>query len=179
MYCPNCGSNNQPDVSFCTRCGTSLTLVSDALAGKVATPAQLDERTAALVRRYYAGRHKMLLGAGSLIAGVALSAILLMSGQWSWLFWVFLWALLGLFGYGARNFTRGWHQWSRSSIELKALGYRLPASGAPHLAQKDASQLTAPAARIAALPQVDSSAAVPPASITEHTTRHLDSKQTK
>lgn len=118
MFCPNCGSNNQPDVSFCTRCGTSLALVSNALSGKVSGPSQIDERTAALVRRYHAGRHRMLLGAGSLVAGVALTALLLMSGQWAWLFWVFFWVLMGVFGYGARNFTKGWGQWSHASVEL-------------------------------------------------------------
>jgi uncharacterized membrane protein YvbJ len=35
MYCPSCGSNNQPEIKFCTRCGTNLGVVSEALTGKI------------------------------------------------------------------------------------------------------------------------------------------------
>jgi hypothetical protein len=32
MYCPNCGSNNQAEIKFCTRCGTNLGVVSEVLS---------------------------------------------------------------------------------------------------------------------------------------------------
>jgi hypothetical protein len=178
MYCPNCGSNNRPEISFCTRCGTSLAAVSEALARTADDLPQQDEQMSALLRRYYAGRHKILLGTISLTAGVALVALLFLSGKWSWLFWVFFWAFIGLFSYGARNFTKGWHLWSTSSVELKALEHGRAASS-PRLSPKDSSHLTAASASTAELLPVDSSATLAPPSITEHTTRHLDEKKTE
>jgi hypothetical protein len=173
MYCPNCGSNNQPDINFCTRCGTNLSLVSNALGGKVNDLPQKSEQIPELLKRYYSGRHKMLLGAGSLAAVVALTALLFMSG----LFWFFFWFFLGLFGYGTQIFNKGWNEWSEASSNLKALGYDIHAGDATRLAQKDSSPLAAPAARKAEFLPVDSSAAEAPLSVTENTTRHLDTKK--
>ena len=177
MYCPNCGANNQPEINFCTRCGTNLAAVSVALAGKTDEASDQLQKMPELLKRYHSGRHKMMLGAGSLLAGVALAAILLLSGHWAWLFWIFFWVILGLLGYGAQNFTKGWNEWSESSIEIKAL--RAGASdGSPRLAQKHASSKNAIEARAAELLPADSSNAVQPSSVTEATTRHLESKKT-
>ena len=41
MYCPSCGSNNQDEVKFCTRCGTNLEVVSDALSGRTTSGLKL------------------------------------------------------------------------------------------------------------------------------------------
>jgi uncharacterized membrane protein YvbJ len=36
VFCPSCSSHNQDEVKFCTRCGTNLGVVSDALGGRLA-----------------------------------------------------------------------------------------------------------------------------------------------
>src|SRR5436853_6517909 len=69
MYCPSCGSNNQEELNFCTRCGTNLGVVSNALAGKPTTGLETNERTAGLLKDFYRGRTMTLIGA----AGSALS----------------------------------------------------------------------------------------------------------
>ena len=56
MYCPNCGSNNQAEVKFCTRCGTNLGVVSEAPTGKIAEKPAAGDRMAKLTRDYYRGR---------------------------------------------------------------------------------------------------------------------------
>ena len=171
MYCPNCGSNNQPGINFCTRCGTNLATVSDALSGKAKSLLQPTAQMPALLRQYHSGRHKMLLGGASLTAGVALTAILLMSGKWSGLFWVFFWAVLSLFGYGTRNFIKGWHQWSNSSSEMKALGYH--SGGSPQSAAQGPSFKAESRTEF-----LQGDTEVRP-SVTEATTRHLEAKNTE
>ena len=178
MYCPSCGSNNPPEINFCTRCGTNLVVVSDALVRKVNGASEQNEQMVELLKRYHSGRHKMMIGAGSMLAGVALAAILLLSGQWAFLFWIFFWAILGLLGYGAQNFTKGWNEWSEASVEIKALRSAATDSGSPRLSPKDASRKAAPAARVAELAPANPSNAVQPPSVTEATTRHLEARKT-
>src|SRR5215510_14115053 len=62
MYCPNCGANNNAEIKFCTRCGTNLSVVSDALAGKGTPSTQLDERAQKVVKDYFKGRRDMISG---------------------------------------------------------------------------------------------------------------------
>ena len=177
MYCPNCGSNNQAGINFCTRCGTNLTAVSDALEGKPGGSSEQVRQLPELLKRYHSGRHKMTLGALSLLAGVGLGAVLLMSGHWAALFWVFFWAILGLLGYGAQNFTKGWNEWSESSIEIKALRAGASFSGPPRLSPKDAGSKIRPPARATELLPVESASHVQPPSVTEATTRHLEAEK--
>lgn len=168
MYCPNCGSNNPAQTKFCRICGTGLAVVSEALTG--GSENQSSERTqlARLIKDYHSGRHKLMFGAGSLVLGVALLSVLLLSGH-SGFFWIFLWVFMGLFGNGIHQFQKGWRDWSEASSELKALGYQKPpnaisvASGTP----------------AAALPDSRTTGSLPtqPPSITESTTRHLDIKK--
>lgn len=169
MYCPNCGANNQAEINFCTRCGTNLATVSDALSGKAKSTLQPTEQMPALLRQYHSGRHKMLLGGVSLTAGVALTATLLMAGNLSWLFWVFFWAVLSLFGYGTRNFIKGWHQWSDSSSEMKALGYH--SGNSSQLEPQDSNFKAGSSTEF-----LPGDTEVRPG-VTEATTRHLEAKK--
>ena len=80
MYCPNCSSQNQPDIKFCTRCGTNLSVVADALAAKVVaeTPA---ERNLKLLKNYYEGRKATVVGIPFLVIGVLVLTLLLGAGM--------------------------------------------------------------------------------------------------
>ncbi|HXG94073.1 MAG TPA: zinc-ribbon domain-containing protein [Blastocatellia bacterium] len=75
MYCPNCGSNNLAEVKFCTRCGTNLTVVTEALTGKL-TANQLDERAMKVVKDYYKGRRDAITGAALIPLGALVMTIL-------------------------------------------------------------------------------------------------------
>src|SRR5436190_16036923 len=130
MYCPKCGSENQSDLKFCTRCGTNLAIVSDALSGKFEHEPAIDEHLVSLLKNYYRGRRMT-------IAGFLLSALM-----------IFKFALFGLMGMPANLlllipllavfFTFGmvwliWGatKWNNSSSELKALGYENPKNAIP------------------------------------------------
>jgi hypothetical protein len=169
MYCPSCGSNNQPEIKFCTRCGTNLGVVSEALTGKIAGKTGAEDRMVTLMRDYYSGRRDTVTGAVMIPAGLLVMAILWASGMnpigaFFIVCWMFFW--------GASALAGGLGKWIASSGELKSLGYgsqsqfqgALPQQGAP-LAQADlppSGYSTGPVGY--------------PGSVTEQTTRQLDER---
>ena len=119
MYCPNCGSKNQPEVKFCTRCGINLGVVSEALTGKLAIRAVDNENTTKLMRDYYKGRKDTITGATLIVAGLLIMAILVGSGMnavgsFFIIFWMFIW--------GAASLAGGLGKWIASSAQMKAFG---------------------------------------------------------
>jgi hypothetical protein len=177
MYCPNCGSNNQPQIKFCRICGTGLEVVSAALAANAEGHPPQKSHLAALIKNYHSARHKMMFGIGSLALGVGLLAILLLGGHVGF-FWIFLWVFMGLFGNGIHQFQKGWRDWSEASSELKALGYQKPPTAAPlpeALPQEYREPL--PDSRTTGALADSDADRFPPPSITESTTRHLDIKK--
>ena len=121
MYCPNCGSNNQPEVKFCTRCGTNLGVVSEALTGKLPIRAVDNEHMTKLMRDYYRGRKDTITGATLILAGLLIMGILVGSGMnavgaFFIIFWMFIW--------GAASLAGGLGKWIASSGEMKSLGIR-------------------------------------------------------
>jgi hypothetical protein len=119
MYCPGCGSNNQPEVKFCKRCGTNLGVVSEALTGNVPIRAVDNEHTTKLMRDFYRGRKDTITGATLILAGLLIMGILVGSGMGAVgaffiIFWMFIW--------GAASLAGGLGKWIASSTEMKALG---------------------------------------------------------
>lgn len=120
MYCPNCGSNNTAGLKFCTRCGTNLGIVSDALTGNLPPKIAVhDEHTAKLVRDYYQGRKHTFTGATLILAGLLIMTILSRAGMGAvgaffTIFWMFIW--------GASSLAGGLGKWIASSSEMKSLG---------------------------------------------------------
>ncbi len=174
MYCPSCSSHNQDEVKFCTRCGTNLGVVSDALSGKLASQSQVDERLVKLFKDYYRGRNSVIIG------GVA-SAVAL--------FKVVLFALLGvptkpdflatlaamLLLYGIIAMIWGIARWNNSASEIKAIE-RAGSQGASLRSAQDHPGLLSgePASirtGVLSTDPIDS-----PASVTEQTTRLLDER---
>jgi hypothetical protein len=168
MYCPNCGSKNQDEVKFCTRCGTNLDAVSEALTGKASTPSSVDDRMVNLFKEYYNGRRSVTLGSAFLILGSAVLSLLMAKGMPENLAVIALVSLAGML-YGAIVTVWGIGAWMNSSSEIKALRQ---ASGADFIK----SQLASPPGDYITAPTSDPSpdAILSPGSVTENTTRKLE-----
>ena len=80
MYCPNCGHGNLSDIKFCTRCGTNLGVVSEALAGKPVTASDIDDRMTKLLTKYFDGRRSTAVGGVSLSIGLVMVIAILAAG---------------------------------------------------------------------------------------------------
>lgn len=121
MYCPSCSSHNQDEVKFCTRCGTNLGVVSDALRGRTTGALETDERTVQLLKDYYRSRRMMIIGgAASALALFKLAGPFLLGFPDKMIPIVIL-SLAFLF-LGLLAFIWGLVKWNNSSSEIKALG---------------------------------------------------------
>ena len=69
MYCPNCGTETQPDKKFCRACGMDLTLIVHAMSGTLPTfdPAQISTESP---RRKMVKMGFITFGAGILLAAL-------------------------------------------------------------------------------------------------------------
>ena len=76
MYCPSCGVNNQAEVKFCTRCGTNLGAVTEALTGKVKAKSDPEDRQVKVMRDYYRGRRDAITGATLIPAALLIMTIM-------------------------------------------------------------------------------------------------------
>jgi zinc ribbon protein len=169
MYCPSCGSNNQAEVKFCTRCGTNLEVVSEALTGKIAGNSGPDDRMAKLMKDYYRGRRDTITGAVLIPLGVLIMALMATAGMKPiGAFFIICW----MFFWGAAALAGGLGKWIASSTEMKSLGY-----GSHSRFQGSALQRGAPATGAELPPAGYSTGPVGyPASVTEQTTRQLDER---
>jgi hypothetical protein len=167
MYCPSCGSNNLPDIKFCTRCGTNLAVVSEALTGKNAGKTGADDRVAKLLRDYYRGRRDTITGAVLIPAGLLVMAIMMAAGlKPIGAFFIICW----MFFWGASALAGGLGKWLASQGELKSLGYGSQSQfeAAPLRQVGSGNQTQLPGSDYSTGPVGY------PASVTEQTTRQLD-----
>ncbi|MEK6321195.1 MAG: zinc ribbon domain-containing protein [Acidobacteriota bacterium] len=169
MYCPNCGSHNQAEIKFCTRCGTNLSAVSEALTGKIKGKTDGDDRIAKLMRDYYRGRRDTITGAVLIPAALLIMTIMAAAGMNpKGAFFIICW----MFFWGAAALAGGLGKWIASSTEMKALGY-----GSRGQFQGAHLQHSPPAAQAELPPSGYSTAPVGyPGSVTEQTTRQLDER---
>jgi hypothetical protein len=171
MYCPNCGSNNLAEIKFCTRCGTNLNVVSDALIGRSVTHPQLDERMVNALKDYYASRRAVLIGSLLIPVGAAILFVMTALGFPETLSVVALIALgIGLTAYGASVGIWGIRHWIDSTSEMKVL--KLATSqNPPPIVSRD--QLNVASAAEAG-PAHYATDPIEPGSVTEPTTRQLE-----
>lgn len=168
MYCPNCGSNNQAEIKFCTRCGTNLGVVSEALTGKVKGKPDGEDRMAKLTRDYYRGRRDTITGAVMIPAALLIMMIMTVAGMnpigaFFIVCWMFFW--------GAGALAGGLGKWIAARTEMNSFGY-----GPRSQFQAMDLQHSLPAAQ-AEMPADYSTGPVGyPGSITEQTTRQLDER---
>ena len=171
MYCPSCGSINQDEVKFCTRCGTNLGLVSDALRGRTTGALETDERTVKLLKDYYRSRRMMIIGgAASALSLFKLAGPFLLGFPEKMIPIVILslaFLLLSLIA-----FVWGLVKWNNSSSEIKALGLS-PSKGKALTAKPEHLRLPADPSNVAS-PNYATDPIAIPVSVTEHTTHILD-----
>ena len=160
MYCPKCATENSDETKFCRSCGSNLSLVPQALTGRLPeapsgrrrnrrhsrsleppTPASLAD-----------GITKSFMGLGFLF--VSLSVFAFAPAGRIWWFWLLIpaFAMLG-----------------KGVSEIVSFKY------GPSLTQGTNQQAMPPAAHPAEIP-ARNEAIFPPPSVTEQTTRHLDPK---
>ena len=123
MYCPNCGSNNQAELKFCTHCGTNLGLVSEALSARAGSEVQLDDRMMKIIKEYYKGRRDTITGVVLIPAALKLIALLMLLGMspvssFFIVSWMIFWGIAALAG--------GLGKWIAAAGEMKALGREIP-----------------------------------------------------
>ena len=156
MYCPNCAAMNNDDTKFCRVCGANLSLVSQALTGKLPTGSSkgqlkcdlphLDKRNRA--PSIGKGIQQAFMGVGFLLVAFAIG---LFGGGRGWWFWFLIPAFIFL-GKGVADIVT-------AKMELNSGAARSPIEPAP---------------RAVEMPPHNTGPIVPPPSVTEQTTRHLD-----
>src|SRR5437762_12705613 len=120
MYCPKCGSQNPDDLKFCTRCGTNLAVVSDALSGKFDHVDVPHEKEVKLLTDYYRGRRSMVMGFVAVVISVfklSLTSLLGNPESFAWLKPLFA----GLAIIGLLWIFWGVAKWNDYGSALKAL----------------------------------------------------------
>jgi zinc ribbon protein len=168
MFCPDCGAQNLDDVKFCTRCGTNLEVVSNALSGRITSSLETDDRTVALLKDYYRSRRMMIIGGAASIISLFKLTLLLLLGFPDKLVPLTI-LVFGLLTFGFLALIWGLMKWNNASSEMKALGISPPKR--PKIVEERPktqinSGLTTP------IPKTDPISI--PASITEQTTHLLD-----
>ena len=156
MFCPNCGSQNAKETTYCRTCGANLSLVPQALTGQLTND---DDSRRKLKRRrrdepanLAHGINKSVMGVGFLL--VAFCALLFAPAGRLWWFWM----LIPAFGMLSKGI---------SEIVL--------ARGAFKPLQGDQPTTASMPRRVTGeLPPEPPGYTLPPPSVTEQTTRHLD-----
>lgn len=159
MYCPKCATANAEDVKFCRACGANLSLVPQAMTGRLPEVRDTQGRGR---RRHKHGRDEdkppnmgrgitqFIMGVGFLVA--ALAIFFSPGGQGWW--WAMLFPAFSLIGKGVADIVT-----VRTTM------------GLPHNPPQTAIP---PARNTGELPPQKSYNPLPPPSVTEGTTRHLD-----
>jgi zinc-ribbon domain len=167
MYCPKCGVQNIDGASFCRACGTNLSLVSQALTGRlpeaVSTGAEgglsRRERKRERKRNRPPSIERAVKEVFSGLAFICVSIAVLFYAPAGhiWWFWMLIPAFMGI-GDGVAEFIR--YKQSLKTAQLAPPAYTPPA--------------VAPAPLGRELPPRNTNDLYPPASVTESTTQLLD-----
>ena len=172
MYCPNCAHENQPEIKFCTRCGTNVGVVSEALTKGVSSSKVIDERLAEVIKDYYHGRRDTITGLVLLPAAVKAVSLLILLGlppvaSFFIVSWMVFWGIGAL--------ASGLGKWVAAGGEMKALGYTAPSSKLWTRVQKLVSSAPTSEEAKRSTNTLAERIAIP-VSVTEHTTRELEER---
>jgi hypothetical protein len=172
MYCPGCGSKNQDDIRFCTRCGANLALVSEVMSGKLTSDSAVDKRKVELLKDYFNGRRSTLLGSVFLILGLLIMTPLMATKLIDEIPVLGLFAL-GCMIYGAICLVWGLGRWVDSSSEMKAMEIAVP-QRLPNMYREQLGP--APVENAITVAKSYSTDPIAPVSVTEQTTRSLEER---
>ena len=159
MFCPNCASQID-NVKFCRSCGANVSLVPQALSGKISDPADDEKWQPGRPRRRRQQKEVTIEGAmRSFFTGIAFLAVSLavwrfFPGGFTWWFWMLIPAFACM-GEGIGKCMRLRNERER-------------ALAAPEPIQAAAPQIQAPIPTTSNL-----EVPVEPSSVVEHTTYHL------
>ena len=165
MFCPRCAAQNADDAKFCRACGTDISLVPQAVTGQLAERLNREDDDSRGGRRRRRGKNRpptIERAVERFFTGIAFIFIAFAVRTWApagniWWFWMFIPAA-GLLAEGVSTYLR-------LQEEKKRLA---PPSYVP------VQTSIPPPPRASALPPRDTGEIVPPPSITEGTTRHLN-----
>ncbi len=162
MFCPKCAAPNLEGAKFCRACGADIRLVPQALAGQlVPAPGGADAEAAEFV----GVRPTLDVAVQNIFKGLAFLLIVVAGLVYLKTFWVTIWFIIPALS----SFGEGIGQLIRARQE------RLLLTSTPHRESVNFPPATfAPAARELASPDTAEIVGAPP-SVTEMTTRHLDS----
>ncbi len=172
MYCPRCAVNNVDDASFCRACGANISLVPQALTGRL--PEKLvsnpEIRPAGASRRGKKEPPGIEKAVQSIFIGIAfllicLTGLLFFRGGFMIWIWFIIPALANV-GQGIGQFMRLKRE---DNLRVSSYGFDRTAP----------ASLVTPVPRFNELPPRDTAEILgPPTSVTEGTTRHLDAPVT-
>lgn len=157
MYCPKCAAYNTDESRFCRACGTNLTLVSQALTGQLPQPALSTELDQQDQKRLSKGIKELFSG----LAFALVAKVLWFHGT-GWAVWLFIPAFTML---------------AKGLSELIPLGIKHRKAVKATYQELAKLNQTSPAQstkRTNELPPRPDFEQLPPPSVTETTTRHLD-----
>ncbi len=172
MYCPKCGALNVDNASFCRGCGTNLSLVPQAMTGRMPEqPASYDaasvEHAKLRLREYAKQRRRerppsmeraiksFFMGLGFIFVAIAAKSYA-PAGE-IWWFWMLIPAF-SMIGGGIAEYAR--FKRSQPTPQLAAPGYTPPAVAPPRHGPE--------------LPPRPAADIYTPTSVTDHTTQLLD-----
>ncbi len=164
MYCPKCGAQNVDNASFCRGCGTNLSLVPQAMTGRLPEASAVYEDDGRHAKRRKRDRPptiakaitSLFMGIGFLLVALALKNSWEVAGP-TWWFWMLIPAF-SMIGGGIAEFAR--LKETRKVPPLAAPLYTPPPIAQPQ--------------RGGELPPRPASDGYTPTSVTEHTTQLLD-----
>lgn len=174
MYCPSCSSQNQGELKFCTRCGTNLGVVSDAMTGRSAGHFQIDERMVKLFTDYYSGRNAAIIGSIAIAIALLKAVIFAFTGLPAKADFLGVLATVLLL-YGIVAIVSGLAKWNSSASEIKAIERAASQGSYLRPAEEEPSLLSGEPARIRT-GAVSTDPIGFPGSVTEQTTRQLDER---
>src|SRR5438045_2227066 len=95
MFCPKCATQNVDGASFCRSCGANISLVSQALTGRLPVSDQPSDRYSRYSRRKRQHEPSLAEGSRLLMMGVAFVAVSILIGKyspggWSWWYWMLI-----------------------------------------------------------------------------------------
>lgn len=169
MYCPNCAAPIDGS-KFCRSCGANVSLIPQALTGQLPQAVEAEDGRRRHRRRHARKEPSIEKAATSFFTGIGfLLAALFVSfrfpGGFTW-GWAFLFPAFALMGEGVGQYLR-----------LKEQQRQQAALNQPANNQVNYQAPIRQPAHVPTLSAPTTSELAPPSSVTEHTTRHLESSR--